>query len=415
MKKLLLLLLSATLSLAAEGHPLEALLQAARSDSPALRDLLPASLHSIKTRGGAAVWGQDFIFAIEIATTPTVSINRQAPVAMRRVPETNLWYLTARLRTGVTHSYEFFSDGEPMDELFSYDVAGYTVDSYPRPGVAAGTMSPKRTLVSTVYDGLSTDYWVYASAGVDPSRPSPVMIWQDGEMMIADRDLVRMRLAIVTDNLVHQKIIPPMIHVLIAPGQGARGRQYGAISDRYGRYLLEEILPAVNRDFRLRPDAYSRAIAGSSAGGICAFNTAWHFPREFSRIYTHVGSFTSLAGDAGSSDGSYLYPMKIRQQPRKNFRIWLSSGTYDYENARASFPLQNIQMANALKSQGYDFHFRFGEAMHSVGQQALDLPEMLAWLWRGYDPIVVQQTYEMESAERAQPPFRVKISNREAW
>jgi enterochelin esterase family protein len=241
------------------------------------------------------------------------------------------------------------------------------------------------------------------------------MVWQDGELMVGAADLVRMRLATVVENLVHQKAIPPMIHVLIAPAEGRRGEQYGGITDRYGRFLLEEILPAVDRSHRLRTDGYSRAIGGTSAGGICAFNTAWHFPGEFSRVYTHVASFVGVAGEAGHYDGGYMYPYKVRQEPRKNLRVWLSSGTYDYENARASYPLQNIQMANALKAKGYDFHFRFGEAMHSVGQPALDLPEFLAWLWRDYDPAKQQQTYEMDPREREQPPYRVQIINREAW
>jgi enterochelin esterase-like enzyme len=411
---LLLFLLTSALS-AADLHPIEELLLAARQDSPALKELLPARLPTLKSRGGAAVWGQDYLFAIEIATTPTIAINRKPPVAMRRVPGTNYWYLTQRLRTGTTHAYEFFSDGKPMDLLFSYDVPGYNLDSYPRAGVPKGTTSEKQTLVSKLYDGATIEYWIYASPGVDPTRPSPVMVWQDGEAMVGAADLVRMRLATVVENLVHQKVIPPMIHVLIAPAEGRRGEQYGGITDRYGRFLLEEILPAVNRSHRLRSDSYSRAIGGSSAGGICAFNTAWHFPGEFSRVYIHVASFVGVAGESGRYDGGYLYPFKVRQDPRKNLRIWLSSGTYDYENARASYPLQNIQMANALKAKGYDFHFRFGEAMHSVGQQGVDLPEVLAWLWRDYDPAKQAQTYEMEPKERDLPPFRVQVINRDAW
>jgi hypothetical protein len=43
-------------------------------------------------------------------------------------------------------------------------------------------------------------------------------------------------------------------------------------------------------------------------------------------------------------------------------------------------------MANALKTRGYDFHFRFGTAGHSEAREAMDLPEALTWLWRDYDP-----------------------------
>jgi len=69
-------------------------------------------------------------------------------------------------------------------------------------------------------------------------------------------------------------------------------------------------------------------------------------------------------------------------------------------------------LANSLKLKGYDFHFRFGEGMHAIAQGALDLPESLTWLWRNYDPARTEQTYEMEEAERAKPPYRVRIGNR---
>jgi hypothetical protein len=56
-----------------------------------------------------------------------------------------------------------------------------------------------------------------------------------------------------------------------------------------------------------------------------------------------------------------------------------------------------------------------GEAMHSGGQPSLDLPEILAWLWRDYDPAKTRQEYEMKEAEKAKPVFRVQVVNRDAW
>jgi hypothetical protein len=72
-------------------------------------------------------------------------------------------------------------------------------------------------------------------------------------------------------------------------------------------------------------------------------------------------------------------------------------------------PLNNIMLANALKLKGYDFHFRFGEGMHAIAQDALDLPESLTWLWRDYDPAKTEQVYEMEEAGRLKPQYRVRI------
>ena len=114
-------------------------------------------------------------------------------------------------------------------------------------------------------------------------------------------------------------------------------------------------------------------------------------------------------------DGGYIVSNKVRREPRKNLRVWLSDGADDQETNAGSWPLNNILLANGLKLKGYDFHFRFGEGMHAIAQGALDLPESLTWLWRDYDSGRSEQTYEMDEAERAKPPYRVKIVNRDAW
>jgi enterochelin esterase-like enzyme len=54
------------------------------------------------------------------------------------------------------------------------------------------------------------------------------------------------------------------------------------------------VLPQVAQTCKLRPDAYSRAIAGASSGAICAFNVAWYHTSQFSRVLSHIGSYVAL-------------------------------------------------------------------------------------------------------------------------
>ena len=48
----------------------------------------------------------------------------------------------------------------------------------------SGKLSEKQTITSKIYEGMKTDYWVYASPGVDPNVPAPLMVWQDGQNLI---------------------------------------------------------------------------------------------------------------------------------------------------------------------------------------------------------------------------------------
>ena len=84
-------------------------------------------------------------------------------------------------------------------------------------------------------------------------------------------------------------------------------------------------------------------------------------------------------------------------------------------NLAGSWPLANLQMAQALKTRLYDFHFRYGLAAHTSAQWALDLPESLVWLWRDYDPEKTSQEFEQEEVERAKPLYRFQVVNRDAW
>ena len=296
---------------------------------------------------------------------------------------------------------------------------GYNPDSYPKSGVPHGKVTEKRTIVSRIYDGMKSDYWVYASPGVDPAVPAALMVWQDGQGLVGE--FSGTRLFTVTENLLAQKLLPPIVHVLISPGQSTEGRamrsvEYDTVSDRYPRFLMEEVLPEVEKLYKLRPDGYSRAIAGTSSGGICAFNAAWLMPDKFSRVHSGVGSFTSIQWRPQDKlEGGNVYPFKVRKEPKRNIRVWMSDGADDLENEHGSWPMQNIEMANSLKLKDYDFHFRFGTAAHGGAQISLDLPESLTWLWRDYDPRKTSQEFQIDPVEKAKPFFRVTIANRDAW
>ena len=196
-----------------------------------------------------------------------------------------------------------------------------------------------------------------------------------------------------------------------------RSTLYDTVSDRYARFLRDEVLADVAAKYNIRKDAYSRAITGLSSGGICSFNVAWQMPDQFSRVLSWIGSFTSIQWkeDPGIPDGGQDYPEKVLREPTRNLRVWLQDGSEDQENDRyGSWPLANLRLANALKLKGYDFHFSFGKGTHNSGHGAAQFPQEMIWLWRDYDPANTAQTYEVEPSEKAKPLFRVSITNRDA-
>jgi enterochelin esterase family protein len=270
------------------------------------------------------------------------------------------------------------------------------------------------------------------------------MVFQDGRGFL-DRDGGNPALNVI-DNLIADRRIPVMICVFVNPGDisgspgtptydfvkayadrwqrtladSMRSTLYDTVSDRYPRFLRDELLAEVQSKYNIRRDAYSRAVMGISSGGICSFNAAWQMPDQFSRVITWIGSFVSIQWkeNPAVSDGGQDYPEKVLREARRNIRVWLQDGNQDmelswFERRYGSWPLANVRMANALKLAGYDFHFSFGSGTHNGAHGAAEFPAQMTWLWRGYDPARTEETYEMEPVEKAKPLFRVSILNRD--
>ena len=394
-----------------------------KSDAPEFREALVKRLGEAPIKSGEAFDsnGPDFVWAVEAATQPTLVVDEQPAGAMRRIAGTNLWFHTGQLRVGVSHRFHYLIDGKRFGG--SYDMPAYGPLSYSRPGVPQGRVSEKLVHTSKLYEGMETNYWIYVPAQYDPSVPAALMVWMDGERYMSRNveEICRLcpslyRLQEVTDNLIHDKKIPVMIHVFVSPGtlngKPLRSILYDTVSDKYGQFLLEELLPEVHAKYNVRKDAYSRAIQGQSSGGIAAFTVAYNRPETFSRVYTVVGSFVALQWKPGELDGGNIYPFKVRREPKRNLRVWMNDGSEDQEANSGSWPLQNIQLANSLKLKGYDFHFSFGGGSHHAALAASELPECLTWLWRDYDPAKTEQIFEQSAEEKSKPLFRVRIYNR---
>jgi enterochelin esterase-like enzyme len=440
-KAWLLSLLVLASAFAAEKRSTQQLTDLANSHSPALQEAITASFDAKELKEGTA-WsghGPDFFFALETTSQPSLFIDGVPGAAMQHLGGSDLWYASTHIAAvGRLHSFHYMVQGAKFGGRL--DLPAFGPLSYLQPGVPSGQLSQKIIHSSKIYDGMKSEYWIYVPAQYDPKIPAAVMVFQDGGWY-TNRDGNDPALNVI-DNLIAQKKIPVMIAVFINPGDigdspgtptyafvkaysekwqrslkdAMRSTLYDTVSDRYPRFLRDEILADVATRYNLRKDAYSRAITGLSSGGICSFNAAWQMPDQFSRVISWIGSFDSIQWkeDPNVPDGGQDYPSKILHEPKRNIRVWLQDGSEDLEIEKyGSWPLANLRMANALKQKGYDFHFSFGKGTHNPGQGAAQFPEEMIWLWRDYDAGKTEQAYEMEPSEKSKPLFRVTVTNRD--
>jgi enterochelin esterase-like enzyme/sugar lactone lactonase YvrE len=260
-------------------------------------------------------------------------------------------------------------------------------DAVPRDDVLHGTVEQMPPWESKIFAGTTRDWAIYVPAQYKKEQPAALMVFQDGHSYQDVKG--RWRVPVVFDNLIARGEMPPTIAVFINPGHepskgklkgpwkaSNRSLEYDSLGDRYARFLLDEIIPEVEKRYQLAKDPKQRAICGASSGGICSFTVAWERPDAFSKVLSTIGSFTNLRG-------GNVYPSLIRKTEPKPLRVYLADTSGDIDNAYGSWPWSNKLMNSALQYMGYDLRFDWAEGYaHSADHGGALFPEALKWLWR---------------------------------
>jgi gluconolactonase len=277
-------------------------------------------------------------------------------------------------------------------------------DSQVQAGVPKGIVTRDVLAAGKFYPGTPHNYSVYVPAQYDAAKASPFMIFLDGSGSLNNS----VRVPVVFDNLIAKHDLPPLIGIFVDPGvlpavsdqvqnRFERVFEYDSLSDRFSRFLLEELIPEVAAKYNLSKNPDDRGLAGVSTGAVGAFMAAWNRPDQFHRVLSWIGTYVAMKG----ADG---LPALIRKTEPKPIRIFLQDGKNDHivpaepfgTFFAGSWPINNQVMFEAFESAGYDVKLTIGEGGHDMRQGAAIMPDALRWLWRGYpNPIVVKEPASM--------------------
>ena len=354
------------------------------------------------------------VFAIEAPSgTPTVSyttdgstLNTQHHPTLMKLGEDGVYAATVHMNgvgampfaRGVGLNFAYYLDGKQIErkradgrnEDDHFEAYPHNPDNDADPNAPKGKLTQQTPWKSTIFANSTRDWWVYVPAQYTPDKPACVMIFQDGG---GYKDTVSR----VFDRLIARGDMPVTVGIFINPGnlpqgtsapgnRGERSYEYDTRSDLYPRFLLEEILPEVEKTVKLRHDAAGRAVAGLSSGSAAAFACAWYRPDQFSKVLSWIGSFTDLSPGESGYEGAHNYAFLIRRlkddDPKTKMRVFLQDGGNDLDNPFGDWPLANQEMARALNFKHIDYKFVFGGGNHSGTHGYAILPETLKWLWR---------------------------------
>ena len=260
-------------------------------------------------------------------------------------------------------------------------------DSKPHDNVPKGEMIKFDFAQSKIFPGTTREVQVYVPKQYDGTKPACVYVNQDG---------VQWNAPVVFDNLIAKGDMPVTIGVFAKPGvvkalDGStaldrfnRSYEYDGMGDGYARFVLDELLPAVEqkttsdgRKIILSKNGNDRAIGGSSSGAICAFIAAWERPDAFSRVFTSVCTMVGLRG-------ANVYPTLVREYEPKPLRIFQVDGSNDNNIYGGDWWMANQELERALTFAGYEHDHVWGEGGHSGKQGTALFPDVMRFLWKGW-------------------------------
>jgi sugar lactone lactonase YvrE/enterochelin esterase-like enzyme len=266
--------------------------------------------------------------------------------------------------------------------FFAATVSAQTQTATTNPNVPKGVVTKYTFDQSKIFPGTTRDYWVYVPAQYDGSKPACVFVDQDG---------VQFNSPAVFDQLIAAHEMPVTVGIFVQPGKVKaanpdqaldrfnRSYEFDGLGDNYVRFLVEELLPYVEREQKLKlsHDGNDRCIAGSSSGAIAAFTAAWERPDQFSRVFSAIGTYVALRG--GNE-----YRALIRKTEPKPIRIFLEDGSNDNNHYGGDWWMANQEMERALTFAGYEVNHWWGTGQHNHKEADQIFADAVRWLWKDW-------------------------------
>jgi enterochelin esterase-like enzyme len=243
---------------------------------------------------------------------------------------------------------------------------------------------------------VELDVYLPPDYHLSPGKYYPLVLFNDGQ------DLPRMGFARTLERLFFKKQIPHLIAVGVYASE-ERMREYGTAQqpdykgrgDKAGLYrdfILQELLPFVQRRFRISGLTAETAFAGFSLGGLSALDMALAYPQIFGTVGVFSGSlwWRSVPVDPTDPDADRIVHdlVRISLQVNENQRFWFQCGTLDEEDDRNGNGVidsidDTLDLIRELKNKGVqEENIRYLEVKdgrHEPATWGEAMPDFLRW------------------------------------
>jgi enterochelin esterase family protein len=290
-----------------------------------------------------------FRFRTPNAQNVAVTRDGAPPVAMQK-DDQGIWSLTTDPLPPDVYPYTFNIDGttlaDPGNPLVKPIVMGgnQSLAHVPGPSDLSWEVNdvPRGTLNHYFYNSAiaseERDFYVYIPPGYDPTRREeyPVLYLLHG---ITDDASAWTNVGcahVILDNLIARGKARPMLVVRRlgyafpdVPEKIFRlfrdpAAQRKSVED-FEKTVLDELIPQVERSYRVAKDHDSRAIAGLSMGGAQSHYLGLNHPDRFGWVGSFSGAFVMYGNDYAGN-----FPSLSGDASSELRLLWLACGTEDF-------------------------------------------------------------------------------------
>ncbi len=184
------------------------------------------------------------------------------------------YHLVLNRDTAIVHQVAGFKK-DPLEYIADWRGSGVKGRLVYWTGVTSAFLEPKRHV----------EVWLPPGYDENPTTRYPVLYMHDGQNLFDPRIAntgVDWGVDEAVVRLVDRGVIPPIIVVGVW-STAERSREYSPWHDApaYARFLIDELMPRVNREFRTLTGPANTAAMGSSMGGLLSFYLVTHHPEVF--------------------------------------------------------------------------------------------------------------------------------------
>lgn len=229
-----------------------------------------------------------------------------------------------------------------------------------------------------------------------PNHTFPLLLMNDGQ------SLKQIKVKEALTNLYLANAIPPIIVV----GVHAKNRldEYGVAgypdyknrgdkASNYSRFIINELLPLIRKNFRVQVAQEGNVFAGFSLGGLSAFDIVWNYPQVFQKAGIFSGSFWWRSKDYndGYDDQTdrILHKLIRTTDSKSHQQFWFQTGTEDELSDRNNSGIidsihDTLDVISELESLGFEKgkdieYIEVEGGKHNEETWAQVFPDFLKW------------------------------------